>query len=91
MIFNQPNIEGLLVDFLSELLYLFDGEGLIILDPELHITGGSDSISLKISSNTYSYIIPPEYSGIEIKAITHHDIDISEIDSGYRARFLVDI
>ena len=79
--------EGLLVDWLSEVLYLHDARNLaltsVVIDDlsSTHIRGRVGTRSLTESDET----------GISIKAVTYHQLSVHETSEGWRATIFFDI
>jgi SHS2 domain-containing protein len=89
----QWQLEGedqaeLLHDYLSELLFLFEEEGRILLEPQVQefsekrliVEGQAEAVN---EANTNYHH--------EIKAITYHELDLHKTSDGYQARIIVDI
>ena len=75
--------ESLLVAFLSEILYLFEGEGLGFASFNLTIQGDSlvcDAI-----------LAPVQEVEKEIKAVTYHNLSIHQTPNGCWARLVFDV
>jgi len=81
--FNGVDAESLLVSFLQELLYLFEGEGLGFDQFELSIEDGQGSARLVGA--------PLESVNKEIKAVTYHNLSIREGRRGLEARLVFDV
>ena len=81
--FNGIDAESLLVSFLQELLYLFEGEGLGFDQFELSIEDGQGSARLVGA--------PMESVNKEIKAVTYHNLSIREGRRGLEARLVFDV
>jgi SHS2 domain-containing protein len=75
--------EGLLVAFLSELLYLTEMEKLGFDEYQLSIEG--DNLSAQISG------YPIDSLSKEIKAVTYHHLDIRERDEGLAVNVVFDV
>lgn len=75
--------ESLLVSFLSEILYLFEGEGL-----------GFASFNLTIQDDSLicdAILAPVQEVEKEIKAVTFHNLSIRQTPNGCRARLVFDV
>ena len=75
--------EGLLVNFLSELLYLTEQEGL-----------GFDAYDLAIEDNHLSGCAtgsPVESQRKEIKAVTYHNLSIQKTEHGFETTIVFDV
>ncbi len=82
---SSPDIESLLVDFLSDALWLSDVHNEAYLDVQIHEL-----------TNTYikATIFGVEVTGfdvVEIKAVTYHDLYIQQVDGAWQAEIVFDI
>lgn len=82
------DLPDLLVRWLGEILYLFEGEKEIVSEIDI------DSISpskLHATLKTVSY--KPDLHKIlcEIKAVTYHQINITQTGNSYRAKIIFDL
>jgi len=78
----------LMVRWLGEILYLFDGEKLIVNSIEIK------SISpIKLESTLTLSSFEPEHHQVirEIKAVTYHQISVDKTKDGWQARIIFDI
>jgi SHS2 domain-containing protein len=78
----------LMVRWLGEILYLFNGEKLILYSIEIK------SISpIKLRSTLTLSSFDPEYHQVkrEIKAVTYHQISVENVNDGWQARIIFDI
>jgi SHS2 domain-containing protein len=83
---DAPDVETLLVDWLSELLFLFDVERFVTDDVEF------DSISDSLLSVHCRGITATEISGgTEVKAITHHMLKVRRTETGLEAEIYFDL
>mgnify|MGYP001142147628 FL=1 len=82
------DMADLLVNFLRELLYLFNGEALIVED--CHIQECSNQrLVAKLLVEPYS---KEKYSTkMELKAVTYHGLSVERIKNGWRARVIFDV
>lgn len=78
----------LMINWLRELLYMFNGDGRILCDVSI-LSIGKKSLKANITSETYA----PQHHEIrnEIKAVTYHQIDVGPHDKGWRARVIFDV
>lgn len=82
------DLSDLMVRWLTEILYLFEGEHLVTTDIII------DSLSsAKIDATiTTSPFDPSRYEILrEIKAVTYHQIDVTEKDGIWKARVIFDL
>ena len=82
------NLEEVLVVWLSELLYLFSTEGLIMEKADMQKLD-SASIQAEVTGKIFN----PEYSRIktEIKAVTYHELEVKETERGWEAQVIFDV
>ena len=78
----------LLIDVLSEALFLFDSEGILILDPVL-TREKEDRWVLNFRSSVCS--IPEGEAGMEVKAATFHGRGLHYEDGEWCSRILLDL
>lgn len=79
--------EDVAYEALSELLYQSDVEGLLFCDIDVEVIGEQ---SLAITARG----IPTEDAGVvgpPIKAVTYHDIEVTETDEGWHGRVYFDV
>ncbi|MBT4334652.1 archease [archaeon] len=83
---NSDNQEALLYDFLEELLFLLDTEGLF-LHKITDLVIKENSLTCIIEGDDYKNY---DLSG-DIKAITYNDMSIKKTNNGYEIVVVVDI
>lgn len=78
----------LMVNWLRELLYMFNGDERILCDVSI-ISIDKNRLQATITSETYA----PQRHEIrnEIKAVTYHQIDVGPYTKGWRARVIFDV
>ncbi|MGD8398507.1 MAG: archease, partial [Anaerolineae bacterium] len=76
--------EGLLVDWLNELLYLTEVEGLIFCDFRIRSLSDTHLVA-RIGG------APGEVTGAHIKAATFHDLEIEPADGGWATVITFDV
>lgn len=80
--------EQLLVRWLSEILYLYDGQGFVAKEFEidqlaptaLHARVRGEKLDLR-----------KHHTKLDVKAVTYHQLEIAETHSGVRVRVFLDI
>jgi SHS2 domain-containing protein len=80
---KAQDAEGLLVEFLQELLYLGQMEGL-----------GFDTFDMYIDNLTLSATLsgsPIDSIKKEIKAVTYHNLEVKKTDEGVKTRIVFDV
>jgi SHS2 domain-containing protein len=89
---KSPDLESLLVDWLSELLYLFEVDEIIFRKfqvKEIKKEGSEYSITARaLGENFYPESHPFE---TEIKAVTYNQLEIEKTADGWKAQVVVDI
>ena len=85
---QSPDRESLLVDWLNELLYLFDCEGKLFCRFTVSELGES-SLKAEVRGER----IDPGRHRIKmgVKAVTYHDLEIKRSDDGWMARMVFDV
>ncbi len=74
IVVRNSDIDGLLVDFLTELLYLYEVEGVLVCDVKVEIRG--DTLEAVVKGEA----IDPDRHRIktEVKAVTYHMLEIND-------------
>jgi SHS2 domain-containing protein len=84
---EAPDVGALLVDWLSEILWLHDSRDALL--------GGVEVVGVTETSAKGRVILVPrageEVEGTQVKAITYHQLEVKPTDSGWRARVFVDV
>ncbi len=91
--FLKVNIKGedlidLMVNWLSEILYLFEGEKRIITNVEVRSISSTDICAILSLLPFDEKKYEREY---EIKAVTYHQLKISQKDNHWEARIIFDV
>ncbi|RXA21319.1 archease [Methanosarcina sp. MSH10X1] len=89
---RSPDLESLLVDWLSELLYVFEVDEIVFREfrvEKISEEDGEYSITAKaLGEEFYPESHPFE---TEIKAVTYNQLEITKTDEGWKAQIVVDI
>lgn len=85
IIVESIDLEALLVDFLSHVLYLSDVHNEAYLDAHIHAIDQTH-----IDATVYGAKITG-FEVVEIKAVTYHDLKIEEINGSWQAEIVFDI
>jgi SHS2 domain-containing protein len=81
-------LETLVVDFLTELLRLFHLEKFLIGRVRVERCGGT-SVTAEVTGESYD---PARHElGVEIKAVTYHQLRVAREGDGWTARVILDI
>ena len=89
---KSPDLESLLVDWLSELLYLFEVDEIVFSKfqvDEIREEKGEYSITARASGEKFYPDSHPFET--EIKAVTYSHLEIKKIADGWQAQVIVDI
>lgn len=88
VVIEGEDFPDLMVRWLGEILYLFDGENLIVNS----ITIKSISpTKLKSTLTLTSFETEQHQVKREIKAVTYHQISVDKVNDGWQARIIFDI
>ena len=89
---KSPDLEYLLVDWLSELLYLFEVDEIVFRKfqvKEIRDEGNEYSITARASGEKFYPESHPFET--EIKAVTYNQLEIEKTADGWKAQVVVDI
>jgi len=88
VVVQGEDFPDLMVRWLGEILYLFEGEDLIVHSIEIKSIG---PVQLQ-ATLTLSSFKPERHQVLrEIKAVTYHGISVGKANSGWEARVIFDI
>lgn len=82
---TAPDVTALLVDFLSEALYLSDVYNEAYLDVKIY-----ELTTTKIQATLYGVKITG-FEVVELKAVTYHDLDIQQVHGMWQTDIVFDI
>ena len=85
---EASDMPSLLVNWLSEILYLFDAEGWLFRDFEVE---DLTDHSLEAMARGEKFDRTRHQAKVLVKAITYHQLDLRETAQGWRAQVYVDI
>ncbi|HWR24951.1 MAG TPA: archease [Methanosarcina sp.] len=92
ILLNSSDLETLLVDWLSELLYLFEVEEIIFRDFRVeNIKEDNGKYSIKALASGEKYYPESHPFETEIKAVTYSQLELKKIPEGWRAQVVVDL
>ncbi len=89
--FSANQVEEVLIDILSEALYLFDAESRLILEPSFTIERMNGRIDVKMDYVSKKAEIPEGAGGMEVKAPTYHGAELEEKNGNYKCKILLDV
>jgi SHS2 domain-containing protein len=85
---GKENLERLMVDWLTGLLYLHDVEHLLFKKFEVE-TVGEDGLTARVKGEPFREGIHVMKTGV--KAVTYHQIEVRETKEGWRAQIILDL
>jgi len=85
---SDADASGLLVNWLSEILYFWDAEGWLLHDFEIRSLNGR---SISAIARGERFDRQRHRIKLLVKAITYHQLKLEETTSGWRAQVYVDI
>jgi len=85
---EASDLPSLLVNWLSEVLYLFDAEGWLFRDFEF---AGLQAGALAAQARGEKFDRGRHQAKLLVKAVTYHQLDLRETSQGWRAQVYVDI
>ena len=88
VVVSASDRESLLVQWLLELLFLTETEGLLFRRFEVSVAGET---SLKARACGERFNADRHPTGVAVKAVAHHLLSVAESDGGYRVQVLFDI
>jgi SHS2 domain-containing protein len=88
---GAPSLEDLLVEWLGELLYRFETEGLLFRRTEVAIEGEPPDLRLRATAWGEAYDAVRHPLKILVKAVTYHRLEVAESDGAWRAQVIFDI
>ncbi len=89
---EAPDAPALVVAFLSELLWHFESEDLLWLGGGVTIGSSHDAIlRLDVRGNVLRHDPNRHGRGVEVKAVTYHDVAFQPHEGGWILRVLLDI
>lgn len=87
---KEKDLETLLFDFLSELVYLQSAEGLVFSDFEIKIKENSNWTLDAVCSG--EKLDPERHKlGTEVKGVTMHEFEVRKSNGGWRAQVVLDV
>jgi SHS2 domain-containing protein len=84
---TSPHIDSLLLDFLSEILFISDVEGIVFSKAVVHIAG--QNLSAEMEGEPFSKKIHAQ--GTEVKGISYTGLSIRHDANGYMVDIVFDV
>jgi SHS2 domain-containing protein len=89
---KSPDLESLLVDWLSELIYIFEVDEIVFREFRVEkIEENEGEYSIKARALGEKYYPESHPFETEIKAVTYNQLEIAKTADGWKAQIIVDI
>ena len=85
---EAPDLEALLVDWLSEVLFRFEARELVPVGVRVHISEQPwrvDAVIDGVSAKGF------QQEGPAVKAVTYHGLEVKQMPAGHEARVYLDV
>jgi SHS2 domain-containing protein len=88
LVLSGTDLSDLWVNYLRELLYLYNGKGFVVHHVEVERMGWKG-----LKAVVYGEPFSPERHPVlgEVKAVTYHQAGVERTASGWRGRFILDV
>lgn len=83
---DAPDLNALFVDWLSEILFLFDARTFVTRSASVNIQTNPFKLDAALEGGSGL-----EQHGPAVKAVTYHGLDIEQTDAGYEALVYIDV
>ncbi len=88
---ENKELDKLLHDWISELIYLKDADKLIFSKFDVNIDKKNDEYTLKATVHGETINEAKHKLGIDVKAITWHELKVEHFQKGWKAVFVLDV
>ena len=85
------DLDDLMVEWLGELVYRFDVDGLLFARAEVEIEEREGRLRLTATARGESYDEERHPLKVEVKGVTYHDLVVEEREGGWQGRVVFDI
>lgn len=89
---EAEDLPGLMVEWLGELVYRFEVDGLLFREAEVQIEeapGGRFRLAARARGETYDSERHP--LEVQVKGVTYHELRVEEVDGEWVGRLVLDI
>ena len=86
---SADSLDDLLVDFLSELIYLKDAEKIFFSRFDIDID--TDNISLNAVARGEKIDYNKHEIKVDVKAATYHNLEIKRVEKGFKVKVILDL
>ncbi|HID26807.1 MAG TPA: archease [Methanosarcinales archaeon] len=87
---ESENLDELLYSWLSELLYLFEVEGIVFSNFKIDYIKKNSGYTLEGHASGEKIDLKKHVFECQVKAVTFHELDIAKTDKGYCVQVIVD-
>jgi SHS2 domain-containing protein len=91
LILEAESLEVLLVELLSELLFIFDARSSIAMDPSFIISEKEGRFTLRFGYRETEVSVSEGKGGMEVKAATYHGASLRNEGGSWKSRVLLDL
>lgn len=88
---RHKEIEHLLYDFLSEIIFLKDRDSIVFHESDLEVTKMEDEYMLSATLYCEPIDETKQTLGADVKAVTMHMFKVEETDEGFKATIVLDV
>lgn len=89
---EAPSLERLVVEFLSEMVFLHEMEGLLFAEFEVSVAGKAEGGGPRLRAAVRGETYDPERHELDspVKAVTQHMLSVDRTDDGWKATIVMD-
>ncbi|MGB3561982.1 MAG: archease [Thermoanaerobaculia bacterium] len=91
LVVQAGDLGRLLVEWLSEVVYLFEVEDLLLSQAEVEIKESKEGFDLEATAAGEPYDPDRHPVKIALKAVTYHQLKVEQTPDGWQARVIFDI
>ena len=93
LMLSASSNEELMVKLLSEILFMLDSGSEVVraLIVKTELSSEDVGSSMTLRARRFRASILPDRRGMEVKAVTRHNVSFEPVESGWEARVLLDI
>jgi SHS2 domain-containing protein len=88
---SNDKLDMLLFDLLQEVIFLKDGERLLLRIPHVQVAAKDEIYFVKATAEGEPVDAERHHQRADVKAVTLHDFSVERTESGWKARVLLDI
>lgn len=85
---EAPDQDALMVDWLSEILFLFEARELVVIEARVHVSEAPWRLAATIDGvGTEGF----DQEGPAVKAVTYHGLELTRTPAGYETKVYLDV